>query len=65
MTSPHSVKEGVCRHGSCVRPGSGKPPLCEEHKRAARESGLEPTTFEPIPESRKMAGNARIARRRV
>lgn len=62
--SIRSIPAGVCRYRDCVKQGTGKPALCEEHQRKAVETALEPTSFAAPTEAMKMAGSARVARRR-
>lgn len=53
----------LCRHGSCMRSGTGKPPFCDDHKPKAKVSLLPPSELAEIPMEYKMAGRARSFRR--
>jgi len=52
---------GVCRYGACLKPGKGKPPLCEIHT-------VPPANATTIPWEVSLAartsGHARVAKAR-
>lgn len=60
-TSAQSMPIGVCRFGSCMKPGKGKPPLCPEHTPTPPDATSIP--WKPRPED-LMAGSHRVAKTR-
>lgn len=61
MGSPQTMPIGVCRYGSCMKPGKGKPPFCADH--APPEPNATVIPWKPRRED-LMAGSHRVAKTR-
>jgi hypothetical protein len=60
-TSVMAMPIGVCRFGSCMKPGKGKPPLCPDHTPPEPDATIIP--WKPRKED-LMAGSFRVAKTR-